>query len=90
MVIEFNEFYKCLDPKVFRLVPEEQWTEEQFLDLACEETLELDTIGEERILALKHLFFRLMVPKEHWGNCPEEKFISIVKSKYQERLNEEN
>lgn len=88
-MVEFSNFYKCIEPEVICLKPEEQWSVDEFCELAADESWELDSMNEERLMALKHLFKRLIVPKEHWETIDYDKFLSIVKSKYQERLNEE-
>jgi hypothetical protein len=78
-----------LPEEIYNVNPDEQWTPEELCEAGANESWNIDEYSDEGYMALKHLFLRLVVPKEHWEDCPYDKFIAIVKSKYQERLNEE-
>ena len=68
---------------------DEQWTPDELCHLATSESWQTDEYSDEGYLALKYLFYRLMIPKDKWEAVDFNKFLSIVKLKYQERLNEE-
>lgn len=83
------DFSLCVSSELADINPDEKWTIDEFIEAACSESWQTDEINEVDHIALKHLFFRLMVPKDHWKDCSYDKFIAIVKQKYKERLNEE-
>jgi len=88
-MVEFSPLCQCLPEILYNIDPDEQWTSDELCDAGASESWNLDEYSDEGYMALKHLFLRLVVPKEHWGEIGYEKFLSMVKLKYQERLNEE-
>lgn len=72
--LEFSPFAKIINS-------EEKWSDDELIELACSESWNKDEITEDGSLALKHLFFRIIVPKEHWNDCDYEKFVKLVKYK---------
>lgn len=81
-------FGQCLPEELYNIDPD-KWTSDELCELATSESWNLDEYSDEGYMALKHLFMRLMIPKEHWNDVECDKFLSIVKLKYKERLNEE-
>lgn len=68
---------------------DDKFSDEEIVTLGTEEVWNKDEYSWEGYMALKQLFFKLMVPKEHWNDITFEKFQNIVKDKYQKRINEE-
>jgi len=88
-MVEFQQSCRYLTPELLRLNPETQWTPDELCYLATSESWQTDEYSDEGYLALKYLFYRLMIPKDKWEAVDFNKFLSIVKLKYQERLNED-
>lgn len=88
-MVEFAQQCRYLTPELLRINPDEQWTPDELCHLATSESWQTDEYSDEGYLALKYLFYRLMIPKDKWESVNFNKFLSIVKLKYQERLNEE-
>ena len=86
---EEPDFSLCLSREISEINPDEKWTPDGFVEAACSESWQKDEINEIDHIALKHLFFRTIVPKEHWRSITYDKFLGLVKEKYKERLNEE-
>lgn len=87
--VEFSPFGKCLPKELTFINPDIQWTSEELCRNAVDESWHKDEMSEEGYFALKILFFRIMVPKEHWNDVEYEKFLNIVQTKYRSRLEEE-
>lgn len=87
--VEFSPFGQCLPNELTFINPDIQWTSEELCRLAVDESWHKDEMSEEGYFALKTLFFRLMVPKEHWNDIDYDKFLRIVIDGYQKRLEEE-
>lgn len=82
------DFSLVLSKELSEIDPDKKWSLDQFIEAACSESWQKDEINEIDHIALKHLFFRIIVPKDHWKDCSYEKFISLTKQKYRE-INEE-
>lgn len=87
--VEFSPFGKLLKPEYATINPDIQWTPSELCDLAVTEAWNLDTMTEDGYLALKALFFRLTVPKEHWNDIDEDKFFRLVLNKYESILSDD-
>lgn len=87
--IEFNPFGYVLRDELINFNPEEQWSQDEFIELAVDESWNLDELTEEGYIALKRLFYRIIIPKEHWGDCTYEKFLNLTKQRYMEQISEE-
>lgn len=83
------DFSLVLSEELSQINPDIKWSLDEFVESACSESWQKDEINEIDHIALKHLFFRIIVPKDHWQDCTYEKFISLTKQKYKERLNED-
>lgn len=86
--VEFSNFAVIPD-NLIMVNPDIQWTPNQLCQLAVDESWNLDEITEEGYIALKTLFFRLIVPKEHWSDVDYDKFLKIVLDKYHTILSED-
>lgn len=86
---EFSLLAQSLPPELYTINPDEQWSVDELCETGTSESWNLDEFSEEGYMALKHLFLRTIVPKEHWRSITYEKFLGLVKEKYKERLNEE-
>lgn len=82
--IQFNPMGMVLRDELINLQPENQWTDEEFIELAVDESWNRDEIFEEGYIALKRLFYRIIVPKDHWEDCTYEKFLRLTIQKYAE------
>lgn len=90
-ISEYSEpdFSLVLSEELCQLNPDERWPIDEFIEAACSESWQTDEINAFDHVALKHLFFRIVVPKEHWQDCTYEKFVSLTKQRYMEQINEE-
>lgn len=82
--IQFSSFCAILPDDYINLNPDEFWTKDEFVNLAVDESWNADEFSEEGYIALKRLFYRLIVPKEHWEDCTYDKFLKLTKQKYME------
>lgn len=87
--IEFSPICKMLTDLQTNINPDIQWSSEEIVREAVDECWNLDEFSEEGYFALKLLFRRLMIPKEHWNDIEYKKFYGLVLDKYKERLNED-
>lgn len=89
MKFDFPPIAECLSEKYSTLNPNEQWSTDEFINNACSESWNLDEYTLEGYLALKHLFYRIIIPKEHWEECTFEKFVNLAKQRYMEQISED-
>lgn len=87
--IEFCQLGKVLPSELIKLNPDIQWTPEEMCTEAASESWNKDEFSEEGYFALKSLFFRLLVPKEHWNDIDYDKFFRIVLDRYKSKLGED-
>lgn len=87
--VEFSNFGTVIPDDLITVNPDIQWTPNQLCQLAADESWNLDEMTEEGYFALKTLFFRLMVPKEHWNDVDYDKFLKIILDKYHTILSED-
>ena len=87
--VEFSNFGTVISNDLIKMNPDIQWTSNQLCQLAVDESWNLDEMTEEGYFALKTLFFRMIVPKEHWDDVDYDKFLRIVLDKYHTILSED-
>lgn len=46
----------------------------------------MDDLAQE---CIKTIFYRIIVPKDHWSDCSQNKFINLTLQKYREAISEE-
>lgn len=84
MAIHFGDI---LLPELFNMEPED-FTLDYFIDLAGTEAWNLDEFNETGYMMLKHMLFRMVMPKELWDNSGKpastqcDVFCGILKKKY--------
>ena len=87
--VEFEQISYPLRPGLVDINPDYQWNVEDFIKLSVDECWNLAEITEEGYMSLKHLFYRIIVPKEHWDDCTYDKFLKLTKQRYMEQISEE-
>lgn len=83
------DFSLVVSNEISSIDPDLKWSQTELVAAACSESWQKDEINETDHIALKYLFFRLIVPKEHWNDCTFEKFVNLTKQRYMEQISEE-
>lgn len=81
-----NQTLWILVDELVQIEPDVQWTTDEFVEQAHIESWNLDEYSEQGYVALKHMLYRLVVPKEKWGKVESQEYLELLKEKYLQTL----
>ena len=84
----FSPFLIMLPSYMIDIDVDKQWTDEEFVKMAVEESWNIDEYSDEGYAALKRMLLRLTIPKDKWETTDKKEFYKVLLDKYKKIKNE--